>query len=96
MPPAQSDQSNQNTATANLVSLLVEYFQELRAVSLDYQRADRERQIAEQRLSELSLCGHPLLNRPTRRAGRVLHAKHRSRGTTPPISLLRARAARLS
>ena len=91
----QSDQ-REDTATTNLVSLLVKYFQELRAASLDYQRADRERQIAEQRLSELSLCDHPLLNRPTRPAGRVLHAKHDSRRTTPPVSSLRVRAARLS
>jgi hypothetical protein len=95
MTPMKSDQSD-NTAITNLVSLLAEYFQELLEASLDYQRADRQRQIANQRLSGLSFYGHPLLNRPNRPAGQVLRAKHNSRQTIAPICSLRVRAARLS
>ena len=72
--PRQSDQS-ENTASASLVSLLVEYFRELHSASLDYLRADRQRRISQQRLSELSFCDRLQSNHPIRRDCQELHAK---------------------
>ncbi len=74
MTPMRSDHS-ENTASASLVSLLVEYFRELHSASLDYLRADRQRRISQQRPSDLSFCDRLQSNHPIRRDRQELHAK---------------------